>query len=639
LRKLEEISNRDQEQDQQPPKRVRIATPIINVYLDALSHLGRNRDIQDAVLHLQSFPDQAPSKKSYAVLLRTYLQSLNLRKARLLLCEMMALGVPLDRDIVKIILQSEGRWAVSLDSVDALLDLLTSKPRDMELYNIIMTFSLDSIDSLLNMLTSGSRDMGIYNIIITAYLRRGRPDKARVVIDRTLKIGLHPDGNTFYALMQYQAAKEGSRGVSVILNSMEKTGYVAQSKHLNLLISTLAREEPVDLSSVTTLFRSHKIKPDSATCNIVLRALLRRTFDSQQIESHFQEMGRLGLRPDVYTYTILLNEYKYKSIPWQQVQKVLQIQFDLNPSNVNQVTLNTLLHRMIATFHRSPNRQNPPADSLPPDIDLHWDSHTLTSLVTAYLRSRDWSKIVSLHRELLKRQVKLDRYFYRVMVKALLDGNLYREATEVTSLLFDSDDIIDQIFGRECELRIAHSFFRNTGKGKNSVVQAVDRLLKFSDEKSIIISEKLCNLIGIAFLDIYLELLTVQLLESRYHTVGRFQDLEQGQRLGMSSWVILMRAYSRFGAKGIKQLRSCVERALADDATTPTSTFLNFLERIGQHPKFRRTCERDCDFFLETRLKYIQKPKPAPNHKGRKYLTKTSILRWTNEIPVRSDHQ
>ena len=576
------------------------------------------------------------------MLLGTYLQSLNLRKARLLLCEMMALGIRLDRDIVKIILHGERRWAVSLDSIDALLDLLTSKPRDVELYNIIMTFSFESIDALLDMLSSWSRDMGIYNIIITAYLRRGRPDKARIVLDRTLKSGLQPNGNTFYALMQYQAAKEGSRGVSVILNSMMKTGYFAEPKHLNLLISTLAGEEPVDLKSVATLFDSHNIKPDKTTCNIILRAFLRRKFDSQQIEAHFQEMGRLGLRPDVYTYTILLNEYKYKSIPWQRIQESLQIQSDINPSKVNQVALNTVLHRMIATFHRSPNHKSPSlsVDSLPSDIDLHWDSHTLTSLVTAYLRSRDWSKIVSLHRELLERQVKLDRYFYRVMLKALLDGQLYTEAAEVTSLLFDSDDIVDQIFGRECELRIAHSFFRNKGKGKDSVVQAVDRLLKFSDEKSIIISEKLCNLIGVAFLDIHLEPLTVQLLESRYHTVGRFQDLEQAQRLGMSAWVILMRAYSRFGAKGIKQLRSCVERALADEATTPTSTFLSFLERIGRHPKLRRRCERDCDFFLETRLKYTFKPKPAPNHKGRRYLTKANILRWTTEeIPARNDHK
>jgi len=547
---------------------------------------------------------------------------------------MMALGIRLDRDIVKIILHGERRWAVSLDSIDALLDLLISKPRDTKLYYIIKNFSFDSVDSLLDMLNAWPRDMGIYNIIINAYLRRGRPDKARIVIDETLKIGLRPNGNTFYALMQYQAAKEGSRGVSVILNSMQKTGYVAQTKHLNLLISNLAREEPVDLNSVATIFSSHNVKPDKVTCNIVLRALLRRKFDSQQIEAHFQEMGRLGLHADVYTYTILLNEYKYKSIPWRRMREFLEIQSDLIPSNVNQVTVNTILHRMIGTFHRSPNRKSPSPsfDSLPSYIDLPWDAHTLTSLVTAYSRSRDFSKIVSLHRELLKRQVKLDRYFYRVMLKALLDGELYNEATEVTSLLFDSDDIIDQIFGRECELRIAHILYRNTRMGKYRVVQAVDRLLKFCDEKSIIISEKLCNLIGIAFLDIYLEPVTVQLLESRYHTVGRFQDLERGQRLGMSAWVVLMRAYSRFGAKGIKQLRFCVERALADEATTPTSTFLKFLERIGRHPKLRRRCERDCNFFLWTRLKYILKPKPAPNHKGRRYLTKTNILRWTTAI-------
>ena len=602
---FEQVSN--QEKVQTPPVAAHITTPIINVYLDALSHVGRIRDIEDAVSQFKSNPDQVPNRETYALVLRSHIKSLNLRKARFLVCEMMSLGIPLDSNIVKVILQGEGRWAVSLETIDALLKFLTAESRDTE----------------------------IYNIIITAYLRRGRPDKARAVIDKTLKFGLSPDANTFYALMQYQAAKEGSRGVFVILNSMEKSGVAAAPKHLNLLISTLAREEQIALTSATRIFRSHRLKPDTATCNIILRAILSRTFTSEQVDAHFHEMRELGLSPDAYTYTILLNEYKYKAGAWQRVQKMLHHQFSLNSSYINQVTRNVLLHRAISTFNRSPNSQRASAKSLPLESDLQWDPYTLTTLVAAYLRSKEWSRIVSLHCELLKRQVKLDRYFYRVMVNALLEGKRYREAAEATSLFCDSDDILDQIFGRECHVRIARAFFRNTRSGQIGVIQAVDRLLKFSDEKGIVITEKLCNLIAIAFLDIRLDHLAIQLLESRYHRLGRFQDLEQITGLGMSAWVVLMRAYSRMGAEGVNSLRSCVERALTNEATTPTRTFLNFLNHVGTDPALRSTHAKDCDFFLDTRLKYLNKHHLVPRQNRRSHLTKTSISRWMNkENPV-----
>src|SRR5277367_2037086 len=129
VRMFEQVSN--QGNDLLPPTAAHINTPIINVYLDALSHLGRIRDVEDAVSHFKSFPDQAPNQETYASVLKSHIQSLNLRKARLLVCEMMSLGIPLDSNIVKIILQGEGRWAVSLETIDALLNLLTAESRDM----------------------------------------------------------------------------------------------------------------------------------------------------------------------------------------------------------------------------------------------------------------------------------------------------------------------------------------------------------------------------------------------------------------------------------------------------------------------------------------------------------------------------
>lgn len=584
-----------------------ITMPILNCYLEALLYLGRISEVVEIITHIELSPIRQPTPQTYAILLKAYVQSLNLYKARLLVHQMIDSGVRINRRIVRIILRGESDWAISLKSIDSLLDLLFS--RDIR-----------------------SRDKGCYNLIMDAYLRRDRPDKAKAVLDLMKARGLKSNAETFYVLMKYQARQEGPRGVQIMLNSMTKFGILPDRRHLNLLLSNLARNQPMDLKAAEALFRPYSIMPDTATCNIILRMLLRRKFTLEDLQNHFKRMKELSIPPDVYTFTILLNEFKHKSRRWQPLRTLVQCQCALDPTKVNQITYNVILHHMFSRSSHSAHSSEtgPVPESSPP---LQWDLRTLTKLVIAYARSREWSRIVGLHLQLHKRGVKLDRGFYRSLIKALLDGKKYRESEKIVSRLYASDDILDRLFGRECEIRISRAYFRDYGRGKKYVLRSIDRFLKYADNKRVMISEKHCNLIAIALLDIRLERFAISLLESRYHMQGRFQDLADGGELGMSAWTTLMRAYARKGKYGIQDLKACIERALSNPSQPPTRTFLNFLHFLGHNPKLRSSDPENCDFFLRTRLECLQnRPRCDQTPKGRSSLTVTGILQWVNNL-------
>jgi pentatricopeptide repeat protein len=267
-------------------------------------------------------------------------------------------------------------------------------------------------------------------------------------------------------------------------------------------------------------------------------------------------------------------------------------------------------------------------------LKLHWDMHTLTTLIAAYSRSNEWSKVVDLYRELQIRHIKLDRRFYRVLVSVLLKGTQYKECMEVAQSLSSSDNILDQILGLECKIRISYTIHKNTGCGKQRVFNDVDRFLKFTDEKGITITEKHCNLIALAFLYIYQSHLSVEILESRYHGHGRFQDLEETGKLGMSAWTILMRAYARKKLAGAEGLRSCVERAQSNSSQPPTKAFRNFLHRLAKNENFRRWRPEYSEFFRRKDMEVARliASSRMRRTKGRSNLTKGSILKWVNKL-------
>jgi pentatricopeptide repeat protein len=559
------------------------------------------RDIEEALTLFNPSVNRQPNSCTYAILLRAYILSLNLRKARLLLLEMISSGVEINNEIVHIVLHGEGKWAVSLESVDSLLNLL----------------GLHELEF---------RDMKSYNIIIDAYLRRDRPDKARTVLDEVVKSDLHPDAGTYYALMKYQARKEGSRGVKIMLNSMTTSGITPELRHLNVLISRLAAEQNLNVDDAAATMSPHNLVPDSSTCNIVLRALFLRKCDENVLRQHFETMKTLHIQPDAFTFTILLNEYKRKGRGWKPIHDLVRDQLAVNPERINRITDNVVLHHMISNFTKSRSVGEPARFNR---FQLQWDLRTITNLVTAYAKSGETGKALDLYRKVKKRLVKLDRRFYRVLLQALLHGKYYSECMEVASSLYASDDLIDQIFGRECRIRISYTIFRHTGRGGKNMLRDIDNFLKFTDEKGATITEKNCNLIAVALLCVSKRESAIQLLESRYHARGRFQDLEKGS-LGMSAWTILMRAYARKGSGGIQGLRSCVSRALSNSSEPPTRTFLNFLYRLSVS-----THANDCDFFIEAYNKCSKRSHNVnrkPVGKKLSHLTRERILMWVNQL-------
>jgi pentatricopeptide repeat protein len=587
----------------------RVSTQMLNYYLDALVQLGYLPKVEEAITYFKSSQERAPNRRTYELLLRAYIQSLNLRKARLLLSEMVNCGVQFNKKIVHTVLRGEGKWAMTLEAIDAFLGLLSSAG-DLEF-----------------------RDIASYNLIIRAYLRRDRPEKARAVLDKIMDEGLRPDGETFLELMRYQAKKEGSRGVHIIFNSMRMSGIKAEIRHLNVLISTLAHERRMDLKAAAVMCFTHHLIPDIVTCNIILQAFMRGAFKFQDLETHFQEMLKLKILPNAYTFTILLSEYKLKSGKGGRLKRLLHQQLLRNDAHVNRITNNVLLHHTLSKFPESAApKPSSPRQTIHKNLHIQWDVHTLSTLVSTYSRSSNCTRIVDLYNKVKLRDVKLDRHFYRVLIQSLLTGKKYKASMEAASDLFRSDETLDQVLAQECRIRIAHSLFKNEGYGKKHVTDSIDRFLKFSDEKGVMISVKNCNLIAVACLDIGEIDLAIEILESRYHMRGRFQDLEKGKKLGMSSWVILMRAYARKGREGVVNLRSCLERALPNESSQPTRTLLDFLHHLGVSEELRSTNSADCDYFLQKRLEYITKPRRQAQTRFRSGLTRTNILRWMNEL-------
>jgi pentatricopeptide repeat protein len=612
----------DQSEGSHIPKQkdAAVTTPILNCFLTALLYLGRMQEFEEALGLFDPLANKLPNRHTYAILLRAYIQSLNLRKARLLFIDIFNRGMKIDSRILRTVICGEGELAVSLESIDCLLSLFFSE--DFEL-----------------------RDMKCYNLIIDAYLRRDRPEKARAVLDKITSKGLQPDGGTFDALMRYQARKEGSAGVKAILSSMAKSGVTPALNHLNILISTLTRETPIDLFSTNAIVASHGLVSDIVTANIVLRALLRQKFDSEILQEHFSEMQKLGLQPDAHTFTILLNEYKKKKGSWKRAQEVLLRQATLNPQNVNRITKNVLIHHMISQFSKSSS--NTPINT-EFNATLHdenrllvqWDLRTLTSLIVSYSRCREWSRIVDLYQKVRNRAVKLDRQFYRILVEALLQGRRYKTCLEAVSNLNRSDDILDRLFARECKIRVSRTIYKTTRRGKSALMQDIDEFLKYADEKGIMITEKHCNLIAVTFLDIQKAHLSIQLLESRYHGRGRFQEIDNAGALGMSSWTILMRAYARSGADGISNIRSCIRRSTASLSTRPSRAFLNFIQHLGQNEELRRAKPDDCSFFMGIHRMFTNgnRRSSAFPSKGRETLTKTNIIMWINGLEEKDDN-
>jgi pentatricopeptide repeat protein len=597
-----------------------ITTATLNCFLKALLHFGRMHEFEAALAFFQPSTNRLPDRRTYAILLRAYIQSLNLRKARLLLLDMITREIKIDSRIIRTVIQGEGELAISLESVDCLLKLLCSEEFEV-------------------------RDMSCYNLIVNAYLCRDRPEKARVVLDEILTKGLHPDGGTFCALMRYQARKEGSAGVEAILSSMTKSGVEAELSHLNILVATLAKENSTDLRSASKIAASYGLVSDIVTCNIVLCALLRRKFDSVTLQEHFSEMRSLRIQPDAYTFTILLNEYKNKKGSWERTHELLLRQRTLNPSKVNRITNNVLIHYMISKFSESSANQSSKTNFLPTfrnqnQLLLQWDLRTLTNLIVSYSRCGEWSKIVDLFQKVQHRSVKLDRYFYRILVESLLRGRKYKYCYEAVSSLNSSDEILDHMFARECKIRISRTLYKNTGQGKSNLLRDIDVFLKYADEKGIMLSEKHCNLIAVALLDVHETRLSIELLESRYHRRGRFQDLDGGEMLGMSSWTILMRAYARKGSRGVPGVRSCISRSISSCTQHPSQSFLNFIRYLGRNEKLQSANPEDCAFFLETYRKHFDMKRKNQRSlsacgKGRANLTKTNIIMWVNVLHER----
>jgi pentatricopeptide repeat protein len=585
-----------------------LTTLMLNNYIHALVHLGQIQEVEKAIaLFRSASEDSRPNQTTYALLLRAYIESLNLRKARSLLREMVDRGIRLDGRVISTILQGEGKWAVSLDSIDSVFNLILSGD-------------------------FGTPNIMNFNIVIQAYLRRNRTHEAQRVLETIVSSGLKPNQETFHGLLQYKARGEGSKAVEAILRSMRKLKLTPQISHLNFLISALAGEKETLLEEVIPILSEYNNRPNVATCNIILKQLIYRRVDVQILQDHFNQMNRLNIKPDAYTFSNLLNhpQIERRGNSWKQLQQIIQDQLLLNPKLIDAVPSNIVRHVTIRKLSKL-KRLTPEFQSQVRSIQPRWDLHSITSLVSSYHKTKDWDKIINLWRDVCGREIKLDRRFYKILHDALLEGQKFDLCYEVTAVLCNSDDKYDKAFGLELNIRTSRTIYRSSGQRAQQVMSDIDAILKFTDKHHIALPDSRCNLAALAFLEIDHPNLAIQLLESRYHGQGRFVYQASAKEMGYSSWVILLRAYARGGSDAIQGMRSCVERALADKSEVPSKAFTRFLHYLSNS---RNLDMKDQDYFRE---KYavassLRRPlhEKRPFKKGR--VTRNTLLGWVNDL-------
>lgn len=590
-----------------------ISTLILNNYLLSLIHLGYIQEVEDAVVYYDNASQLHPDQRTYELLLKAYLKSINMSKARGLLKEMLIRNIKIGRGTMINLLKTETRYAFRIGSVDALLELVSSHGIDVQ-------------------------NMECYNAILDAYLRRDRPDRARALLDDMAKSNHQPSAESYRALLKHQAEKAGPEGVAAILHSMKKQGIEPDIRHLNVWLGSLIdRRRHLSLTDLPELFSPYRCKPDVYTGNLILRGIFKRQeFTMEDLNKHFEELAKLEISPNHSTFEILLYQYGRKNENARRVQEVLEAQVKKNPDMVSRVSIKVLLHRVLSSG--SHDRDSTPNIS---QLRPQWTLDTVASLAASYCRGAiQIEKLLKLYDGIKQRNVKMDRWFYRIITKAFISEKRYEKCKEAIVDILSSDDRDDLLFARETQLRLDLAIYKDTVRNKRKdkldrVMKSIDNLLKFSAQAKRQLTEKATNLIAIAFLETGNTRLCIEILESRYHGSGLFEDLETQHDLGWSSWTILMRAYARKAKVEIGNLRWCmvrVEKTLSD--TVPYSTFVELLERLANLPEL---AQQDSEYFQQkakefrTRLQTRKAEEPLTSmSRGRGSLSKSMIMTWVN---------
>jgi pentatricopeptide repeat protein len=581
-----------------------VTTTMLNSYMDALIHMGYYVEAENAASYFMSTPDLIPDRQTYFLLFRLYTLSMNIRKARTLLMEMRDNNLQLDKQMIHTVLYAEGRLAINLDSVDLIAEVL----------------SYDNIEK---------PDTLTYSIIIGAYLRCGRTDRAKQVLDLMNERGVQPNHVTYIRLIEHQARKGGLQGVEDLLSSMTIMGLKPGIQHIRHLVVCKLRHERMTLDYVSTLCHSYDTIPDIRLCNVVLHHLFKHPFHLRDLEAHFRNMKSLEITPNAETFNILLGEYQRKNRIWTKPAKLINQQWQIDPTLVDPPRVSETFFNLVVRgkADKSSNNYEGP-------LRLVWNETTLTSLAASLAKKNNYAKIIDIHEEVRTRDSKFDLWYSRVIFDALLKGSYYKQCEEILDRLMDSDAFIDQHFGRLLSMELCRWRYRRNEGTRESVLKAMDMFLRFADANAIGITEKWCNRIAVTCLDCQSPRLAANVIEARLMQLDKESDIR------MSSWLLLMKAYSRKefsqpDMTGTTLLRQCVERALRalnERNELPSKAFMGFLHHLSEH-KFHSS--RDRQFYAKEHLQLFQSILKAPRRrqtKGRQYLTRANILRWVNVL-------
>ncbi|KAH9565226.1 hypothetical protein CY35_04G067300 [Sphagnum magellanicum] len=259
-----------------------------------------------------------------------------------------------------------------------------------------------------------------YNLLIASYGKQGEPDKAESLLEKMNGAGLEPTVATYTSLIEGFARKGLYAQAESLLKRLQESGPLPTKATYQTIISMFCRGGQYEAAEkiFKSITEGEGLKPDARMYNYMIhmygkagkaaeaQALIRQmkglglpmsavTFNSLMsfqktvpgAEATLRQMQLANIKPDVVTYTALINAYS-KSRRVEEAQGVFQemVASGLRPTRM---TYNTLLD----AYAKAKEVQGAETvlkkmtkDRCRPDI------HSYTTLMAAYVNVGDMKK-------------------------------------------------------------------------------------------------------------------------------------------------------------------------------------------------------------------------------------------------------
>lgn len=333
-------------------------------------------------------------------------------------------------------------YCLSLISINRLLDGVNKHMVSQEIVDLLFQ-TVSANGHQPNVIT--------YNCYIESLCLLGKMDQALLVLDAIKKDGLEPDSYTYANLMKglkgldpltlHRVHQQMLRSFldstcrdRINLNSLMdqcinsnddstaleifdelksgRMGFEADNVAFNIFMKLLIRNKDVaGCSALLADYKRRGFRPNLSTFNSLLNMLLKQGH-AEELMPFFKAMPGLGMTPDSFTFSILLNGaklFKFRHEDTRQILQTVRDSMEANTQKIDEVVFNSILEILFANdlldqfdyFYSQMKKQNIPESSF-----------TFSLILKKLSRGEDFEKIKELFDEILAKKIKISDFNY-----------------------------------------------------------------------------------------------------------------------------------------------------------------------------------------------------------------------------------